>query len=125
MNNVFRHDAITLHQDVKKEDFEKFMKEELVPLFSQVYKGPTRSSKADLQSQSLLRDTKGHKYIWITVWKGSPEAVRGSSFENTRMSKLDGMQEADAMLKKLETFGIRATEKVFSEIEHTDVAVNT
>ena len=121
MNNVYRHDAITLHQGVKKEDFEKFMKEELVPLFSNVYKGPTRSSKADLQSQSLLRDTKGRKYIWITVWDGSPESVRGSSFENTRMSKLDSMQEADAMLKKLETFGTRATEKVFNEIEHTEM----
>lgn len=125
MNHVSRHDAITLHQDVKKEDFEKFMKEELMPLFGRVYKGPTRSSKADLQSQSLLRDTKGRKYIWTTVWEGSLESVRGSSFENTRMSKLDGMREADTMLKKLDTFGKRAAEKVFSEVHHADVNRNT
>ena len=125
MNNVFRHDAITLYGKVKDEDFERFMKEELIPHFSKVYKGPTRSSNADLQSQSLFRDTKGHKYLWITVWDGSPESVRGSSFENTRMSRVEGTEKTEAMLKKLESFGKRTAEKVFSEIDSIEVATNT
>ena len=36
----------------------------------------------------------------------------GASFENARMSRLD---DTDTMLKKLETFGKRATEHLFVE----------
>ncbi len=43
MLRVFRHDAITLHGEVREEDFERFMKEELAPYFSKQYKGPTRA----------------------------------------------------------------------------------
>ena len=123
MLRIFRHDAITLHSGVKEEDFERFMKEELVPYFNKRYKGPTRASVADLKNQSLLKDTKGRrKYLWITVWDGSPESVRGSSFENTRMVRFE---ETEAMLKRLESFGKRSSEKVFSELVNIEVATNT
>lgn len=122
MPRVFRHDAITLQSGVREEDFEKFMKEELVPYFSEVYRGPTRTSRADLKRQSLLKDAKGRrKWLWITVWDGSPESVRGSSFENTRMNKIEATQ---AMLKKLASFGKRTTEKVFSEQHSAKVRTN-
>jgi hypothetical protein len=123
MPGVFRHDVITLQSEVREEDFERFMKEELIPYFSERYRGPTRSSIADLKSQSLLKDTKSRrKWLWVTVWDGSPESVRGSSFEHTRMSRIE---ETEAMLKKLESFGKRTTEKVFSEVDSTEVATNT
>jgi hypothetical protein len=123
MFRVCRHDAITLHSEVREEDFERFMKEALVPHFSEQDKGPTRSSIADLKSQSLFKDTKGQrKYLWITVWDGGPESVRGSSFEHTRMSRPEA---AEAMLKELESFGKRATEIIFSELVNIEVATNT
>jgi hypothetical protein len=123
MSRVFRHDGITLHPEVKEGNFEKFMKEELLPYFSERYRGPTRTSIADLKSQSLLKDSKGQgKWLWVTVWDGSPESVRGSSFEHTRMIKFE---ETKAMLKKLKSFGKRTTEKVFSEVESTEVDTNT
>jgi len=120
MSKVFRHDAITLHSEVNEEDFEKFMKEELVPYFSRKYKGPTRVSRADLKNQSLLKDTEdGRKYLWITEWNG--ESVRGSSFENARLIKIE---ETEAMLKKLKSFGKRSSEKVFNELVNVKVATN-
>jgi hypothetical protein len=122
MLKVVRHDAITLHREVKEEDFERFMKDELVPFFSKQYRGPTRASVADLKGQSLLKDTKGRrKYLWITKWDGSPDSVRGASFEHTRMIRIG---ETDAMLKKLETFGKRTTEKIFSELLSLVVSTN-
>ena len=123
MPRVFRHDAITLQSGVREEDFERFMKEKLIPYFSEQYRGPTRSSRADLKSQSLLKDTKGRrKWLWVTAWDGNPESVRGSSFEHTRMSRIE---KTEAMLKKLESFGKRSTEKVFSELDSTEVGTNT
>lgn len=120
MPRVFRHDAVTLHSKVREEDFDSFMKEELVPYFSERYKGPTRASIADLKSQSLLKDTRERrKYLWVTVWDGSSESVRGSSFENTRMIRFE---ETEAMLKKLESFGKRSPEITFSELVSTEVA---
>ena len=122
MPRVFRNDAITLHREVSEEDFERFMKEELVPYFSGRYRGPTRVSIADLTGQSLLKESKGRrKYLWITVWDGSPESVRGSSFEHTRMIEFE---ETEAILKKLESFGKRSSEKIFSELISTEVATN-
>lgn len=123
MPRVFRHDAITLHSEAREEDFERFMKEELIPYFSERYRGPTRTSIADLKSQSLLKDTKGQrKWLWVTAWDGSPESVRGSSFEHTRMVRFE---ETEAMLKKLKSFGKRTTEKVLSEVDSTEVPTNT
>jgi hypothetical protein len=123
MPRVVRHDVITLHSEVQEEDFERFMKEELIPFFSERYRGPTRISVADIQSQSLLKDTKGRrKWLWVTTWHGSPESVRGSSFEHTRMIRIE---ETEAILKKLESFGRRTTEKVFNELDSTEVANHT
>jgi hypothetical protein len=123
MPRVFRHDAITLHGEGKEEDFERFMKEELIPYFSKRYKGPTRVSVADLTSQSLLKNTSGRgKWLWVTVWDGSPEAVRGSAFEHARMISIE---ETEALLKKLEAFGERATEEVYSELDSVEVGINT
>ena len=122
MLGVIRHDAITRHRAVKEEDFEQFMNKELLPYFSERYKGPTRVSRANLTHQSLLKDTKSQrKYLWVTVWDGSPESVRGPSFEHTRMIKFE---ETDALLKKLESFGTRSSEKVFSELD-LEIATNT
>jgi hypothetical protein len=123
MHNIIRHDAITLLRGVREEDFERFMQEELLPYFSKRYQGPTRTSRADLQSQSLLKDTKGRRrYLWVTVWDGSSESVRGSSFENTRMIKVEA---TEAKLKKLDSFGKRSSEKVMSELISTKVPRNT
>ena len=122
MSRVFRHDAITLHSESKEEDFERFMTEDLVPYFSEKYRGPTRVSIADLKIQSLLRDAEDPRtWLWVTVWDGSPESIRGSSFEHTRMIRFE---ETEALLKKLESFGKRASEKVFSESGSTEVATN-
>ena len=122
MSRVFRHDAITLHSESKEEDFERFMTEDLIPYFSEKYRGPTRVSIADLKIQSLLRDAEDPRtWLWVTVWDGSPESVRGSSFEHTRMIRFE---ETEALLKKLESFGKRASEKVFSESGSTEVATN-
>jgi hypothetical protein len=119
---LVRHDAITLHAEAKEEDFERFMKGEFIPYFSERYKGPTRASIADLKRQSLLKDTKGRrKWLWVTAWDGSLEGVRGTSFEQARMVKFE---ETDAMLKKLETFGKRAAEKVFDEAVSIEIATN-
>ena len=99
MPGVIRHDAITLHDDVKEEDVEGFMQTELMPYFSQRYKGPTRTSVADLTHQSLLKDAESQgKYLWVTVWEvwdRSPESVRGASFEHTRMIRFE---ETDTLL---------------------------
>lgn len=122
MSRVFRHDAITLHSESKEEDFERFMTEDLIPYFSEKYRGPTRVSIADLKIQSLLRDAEDPRtWLWVTVWDGSPESLRGSSFEHTRMIRFE---ETEALLKKLESFGKRASEKVFSESGSTEVATN-
>jgi hypothetical protein len=122
MSRVFRHDAITLHSESKEEDFERFMTEDLIPYFSEKYRGPTRVSIADLKIQSLLRDAEDPRtWLWVTVWDGSPESIRGSSFEHTRMIRFE---ETEALLKKLESFGKRASEKVFSESGSTEVATN-
>lgn len=124
MAKTFRHDAISLLSGVKEEDFEKFMKDELIPFFSERYQGPTRASRADIKNQSLQKDSKGRgKYLWITVWDGSPDSVRGASFENARMTDIH-LKDTKAMLKKLESFGKRASEKVFSELISTRVTTN-
>jgi len=123
MPRVIRHDPVTLSRGVKGDDFEKFMVEELAPFFSEHYKGPTRVSVADLKAQSLLKKAqRPGEYLWVTEWDGSPESVRGSSFEHTRMVPVDATVE---ILKKLATFCDREREKVFSELATIEVATNT
>ena len=55
MPKVFRHDSITLRSGVNEADFERFMTAELLPYFSENYKGPTRASRADIKGQTLLK----------------------------------------------------------------------
>lgn len=122
MSKVFRHDAITLHESARPEDFTKFVNEELVPYFSTRFKGPTRSSRADIKHQTVLADGKNRRrYLWISVWDGSPESVGGSSFEHARMGEF---VETAAVLKKLKSFGVRATEKIFFDLVDIDVGTN-
>ena len=67
MSKVFRHDAITLRESVRPEDFTKFMTEELVPYFSTRFKGPTRASRADIKHQTVLADGK----IFVLINNGN------------------------------------------------------
>ena len=116
MTRVFRHDAIALHQEVSEETFERFIREELAPYFNKAYTRSTRVTLALLIEQFLLKDTEDRlNYLWVTVWEAGdfPEAVRGS-FEGTRMEGHE-LEETEAMLKRLETFGKRSPEKVFAE----------
>lgn len=125
MENVmlFRHDPITLHAGAVEADFERFMSDELMPFFSEHYKGPTRASRADIRGQSLLQATgRAREYLWITSWDGSAESVAGPGFEQARMVKVDA---TDAILKKLETFGKRGTEHLFAERSSVVLATNT
>jgi heme-degrading monooxygenase HmoA len=115
-STTFRHDAITLHQEVSEKDFERFMREELVPYFNEAYTQSTRVTVAGIRDQFLLKDTEdGRNYLWVTVWDTggtSPKVVRGS-FEHTRMGHQ--LEKTVAMLKRLDTFGKRNSEEVFAE----------
>jgi len=126
MSRFIRHDAITLRNGAEEENFKEFMKEELIPFFSERYGGPTRSSKADIISQSLLRDTKDNReWLWVTAWDSrDPEFVRGSSFEHTRIGDKI-WEDTKAILNKLDYFGQRATEDVLSELHINEGATNT
>jgi hypothetical protein len=120
---MLRYDTVNLHNGVDQAAFESFMKDELIPFFSEHYKGPTRVSISDLKGQGLLKDTHNSRhYLWITVWTSGPEAIRGNDFEGTRMAKVEG---ADAMLAKLATFGSRPEESVFDELLRIEVPTNT
>jgi hypothetical protein len=123
MPTAFRHDSITLHSGMKEEDFEKFMAKELLPFFSEQYKGPTRTSVADLKGQSLFKSARGPGgYLWVTEWEGSPESVGGASIEHARMIAIGATA---VMLKKLEAFGARKKEKVFRMLVSVEVTTNT
>jgi hypothetical protein len=123
MPTAFRHDSIRLHSGMKEEDFEKFMAKELLPFFSEQYKGPTRTSVADLKRQSLFKSARGSgEYLWVTDWEGTPESVGGASFEHARMIAIGATAD---MLKKLEAFGARKKERVFGMLVSVEVATNT
>jgi hypothetical protein len=122
MPRTIRHDALALKAGVDADTFERFMTGELMPHFAESFKGPTRSSKADLKVQSLLRDVKSaRKFVLVTVWDGAASSVTGAAFENVRMNTV--VQTA-ALLKKLDTLAKRSTEKVFAERASTEVATN-
>ena len=122
MSHTIRHDAITLNAGVDADGFERFMTGELMPHFAERFKGPTRSSKADLKAQSLLRDAKSaRKFLLVTVWDGAASSVAGTAFENARMSTI---AQTDALLKKLDGFAKRSAEKVFAELISTEIPTN-
>lgn len=79
MQRMIRHDAIVLHTDTVEQEFETFVQHEILPYFSETYRGPTQASVADLKGQSLLKAVKDRRrYLWVTEWDGSPDAVAGS-----------------------------------------------
>lgn len=122
MSKLIRHDVIKLHDGASAAGFEGFMKDELIPYFSQRYKGPTRSSIADIKGQSLLRLCGGRQaYLWVTEWDGPAEAVSGARFEGVRMQRF---AETAAMLKKLQVFGKRSRCSVFEELASVKVRTN-
>jgi hypothetical protein len=120
--NTIRHDAITLHSETNVDEFIKFVNDELIPYFTDRYKGPTRSSRADIKHQTVLQDAENpRKFVWVTAWDGSAESVSGSSFERARMSTV---AETETLLKKIDTFGKRSAEKVFNEEISVEVGPN-
>ncbi len=122
MLHTIRHDALALNAGVDADAFERFMTSELMPHFAERFKGPTRSSKADLKAQSLLRSAKSaRKFLLITVWDGATSSVAGAAFENARMNTV---AKTGALLKKLDGFAKRSAEKVFAEVACTEVATN-
>jgi hypothetical protein len=133
MSKTYRYDAIVIHSGVSEEDFETFMTDELLPFFSKQYKGPTRTSCADLEGQCLFKNalTPG-QYLWITTWAGAPDSVRGSFFENVRMqvgspsenARSERVVATEAILKKVESFGKRISEELFIDVINTIAVVN-
>ena len=122
MSHTIRHDAIALNAGVDANAFELFMTGELMPHLAERFRGPTRSSKADLKALSLLRDAKSaRKFVLVTVWDGAAASVAGAAFENARMSTV---AQTDALLKKLDGFAKRSAEKVFAERAGVEVATN-
>ena len=126
MSHTIRHDALALNAGVDAEAFEQFMTGELMPHLAGLFNGPTRSSKADLKAQSLLRDAKSaRKFLLVTVWDGAASSVAGRAFENARMSTVaQNVARTEALLKKLDGFAKRSAEKVFAERISTEVETN-
>jgi hypothetical protein len=122
MSHTIRHDAIALNAGVDADAFERFMTSELMPHFAARFRGPTRSSKADLKVQSLLRDAKSaRKFLLVTVWDGAATSVAGAAFENARMNTV---AQTGALLKKLDGFAKRSAEKVYAQVVSTEVPTN-
>ena len=126
MSHTIRHDALALNAGVDADTFERFMTDELMPHFAERFKGPTRSSKADLKALSLLRDAKSaRKFLLVTAWDGAAASVAGAAFENARMSTTAQITaQTDALLEKLAGFAKRSAEKVFAERISTEVPTN-
>ena len=58
----------TLHSGVREEDFERFMKEEPIPWFSDHFGDHITYPFLDLKSQTLLKgDEDGRKWLWVTT----------------------------------------------------------
>ena len=122
MSNTIRHDAIALNAGADADAFERFMTRELMPHLAERFKGPTRSSNADLKAQSLLRNAKSaRKFLLVTVWDGAAASVAGATFENARMSTV---AQTGALLKRLDAVAKRSAEKVFVEMVSTVVPTN-
>ena len=122
MPNTIRHDAITLRSGVRAEDFERFVSDELVPYFSERYRGPTRASRADLKHQWLLKAAGGENaYLWVTAWDGAPDSVAGPAFAGARMTPVEGTA---AILARLDGYGVRAPATLYAELADVAVATN-
>ena len=122
MGNLYRHETVTLHSGASAADFESFVTAELIPFFSEHYKGPTRASVTDIKGQSFAKDVmrKGH-YLWVTAWDGRADVLVGKTFEGARMIGVDGLED---ILKKLESFGSRSAATLYDELANAVVATN-
>ena len=122
MNTVFRNDPIKLHPGVQEDDFEKFITNELFPFFVKKYAAPTENAQALLTSQRLLKGTKERrKYQWLTVWNGTAERVQGFAFESALIDD-DNFAETDQVLKKLESYGMRFSASILTEVAKQSAA---
>jgi len=122
MSHTIRHDALALNAGVDADSFERFMTGELMPHFAERFKGPTRTSKADLKAMTLLRHaTSARKFVLVTVWDGAASAVAGSAFENARMNTVAA---TGVLLKKLDGFAKRSAEKVYTDLASIEVPTN-
>jgi hypothetical protein len=122
MSNTIRHDAMALNAGVDADSFERFMTSELMPHFAERFRGPTRSSKADLKAMTLLRDARSaRRFVLLTVWDGAASSVAGASFENARMNTVAA---TGAVLKKLDGFAKRSAEKVYADAASIEVPTN-
>ena len=122
MSHTIRHDAIALHAGVDSSVFESFMTGELMPHRAERFKGPTRTSRADLKALSLQRGPKtARRFLLVTVWDGAAASVAGGAFENARTN---AVARTDALLKKLDGFAKRSAEKVFAEVVRIEVPTN-
>lgn len=122
---LIRHDTIKLLPGVTESEFEQFMTRDLIPYISEAFKGPTRSSVADIKAQSLLKATgDARQYLWVTTWDGSTRGVEGENFESARMSPTTATSGVEFMLRKLDRFGRRAGSHVFDEQASVGVATN-
>jgi hypothetical protein len=119
---IQRHETVALHSGASAADFESFVTGELIPFFSEHFKGPTRASIADIKGQSFANDVKhkGH-YLWVTEWDGNSDVLLGKTFEGARMIGVDGLAD---ILKKLESFGSRSAATVFDEFANVVVGTN-
>ena len=122
MSHTIRHDAIALNAGVDSAAFERFMTSELMPHLAERFKGPTRTSKADLKALSLLRDAKSaRRLLLVTVWDGAAASVAGGAFENARTNTV---ARTDALLRKLDGLAKRSAEKVYAELVRIEVPTN-
>lgn len=122
MSHTIRHDAMALNAGVDADGFERFMTTELMTHFAERFKGPTRTSKADLKAMTLLRDAKSpRKFLLVTVWDGAASSVAGAAFENARMNTLAA---TGALLKKLDSFVKRSAERVYADAAGIEVPTN-
>lgn len=124
MPRSVRHDAITLHTGVQEEDFERFMKEELIPWFSDHFGNRITYPFLDLKSQTLLKGTEDdRKWLWVTAWEG--DAIQDTFFTVRVRVEQSVAGKIFEMQKRLESFGQCATEEIFSEINFTEVHTST
>ena len=111
MSETIREETLNLQAGVTVEAFEDFMAGTFMPHMVERFRGPTRASRADLQTISLLQSAKSaRRYLLITAWQGAPESVVGASFEHARMNT---NARTDAVLAELAVRAKRAAAKVY------------
>jgi len=122
MPQAIRHDALALNAGADVDAFERFMNDDFMPHLADRFKGPTRTSKADLKSMSLLRSVKSARgFLLVTMWEGDASSVAGAAFENARMNTV---ARTGLLLDKLEGFVKRSPEKVFVARSTVEVPTN-